>query len=98
MRAGRSAQHIGRKGKSKQRWIVGGKLCLLLHQLGLVVAWDCAGANAPDPVFHPLSEICDGEMIVLSDTVCYAKEGAPFNFKLCDCGFWHTCLLVETVL
>ena len=52
LREGRSAQQIGRKGKSNHRWIVGGKLCLLLNHLGLVVAWDCAGANAPDSAFH----------------------------------------------
>src|SRR6266446_3398797 len=32
MRAGRSPQQIGRKGLSNHRWIVGGKLCLLLNQ------------------------------------------------------------------
>jgi hypothetical protein len=37
MREGRSAQQIGRKGKSNPRWIVGGKLGLLLNHLGLVV-------------------------------------------------------------
>jgi hypothetical protein len=36
MREGRSAQQIGRKGKSNHRWIVGGKLCLLLNHLGSV--------------------------------------------------------------
>ena len=56
MREGRSRQQIGRKGKSNHRWIVGGKLCVLLNQLGLVVGWDCAGANAPDTAFHPLIE------------------------------------------
>jgi len=30
MREGRSPQQIGRKGLSNHRWIVGGKLCLLL--------------------------------------------------------------------
>lgn len=30
IRAGRSDKQIGRKGISNQRWIVGGKLCLLL--------------------------------------------------------------------
>ena len=65
MREGRSTQQIGRKGKSNHRWIVGGKLCLLLNQLGLVVAWDCAGANAPDTAFHPLIETFEDEMIVL---------------------------------
>ena len=32
MREGRSRQQIGRKGKSNHRWIVGGKLCVLLNQ------------------------------------------------------------------
>jgi hypothetical protein len=32
MRKGRSPQQIGRKGLSNHRWIVGGKLCLLLNQ------------------------------------------------------------------
>jgi hypothetical protein len=56
LREGRSRKQIGRKGKSNHRWIVGGKLCLLLNHLGLVVAWDCAGANAPDTAFHPAKE------------------------------------------
>ena len=42
MRKGRSPQQIGRKGLSNHRWIVGGKLCLLLNQWGLVVGWECA--------------------------------------------------------
>ncbi len=29
-------QQIGRKGVSNHRWIVGGKLCLLLNQWGLI--------------------------------------------------------------
>jgi len=98
MREGRSAQQIGRKGKSNHRWIVGGKLCLLLNHLGLVVAWDCAGANAPDSAFHPLIEAFADDMIVLSDTAFHAKEGDPPNLKLCNRGTWNTRMLVETVL
>jgi hypothetical protein len=48
IREGRSPQQIGRKGVSNHRWIVGGKLCLLLNQYGLVVGWDCATANVAD--------------------------------------------------
>ena len=48
IREGRSPQQIGRKGLSNHRWIVGGKLCLLLNQYGLVVGWDCAAANVAD--------------------------------------------------
>jgi hypothetical protein len=45
MREGRRAQQIGRKGKSNHHWLVGGKLCLLLNHLGLVVAWDCSNSR-----------------------------------------------------
>jgi len=48
IREGRSPQQIGRKGLSHHRWIVGGKLCLLLNQWGLIVAWECATANVAD--------------------------------------------------
>ena len=48
MREGRSPQQIGSKGLSNHRWIVGGKLCLLLNQWGLIVGWACATANAAD--------------------------------------------------
>jgi hypothetical protein len=53
MREGRSPQQIGRKGLSNHRWIVGGKLCLLLNQWGLVVGWACATANVADNTFQP---------------------------------------------
>ena len=65
---------------------------------GLVVAWDCAGANAPDTAFHPLIATFEEEMIVLSDSAFHAKEGDPANLKLCDRGLWNTRMLVETVL
>jgi len=70
----------------------------LLNHLGLVVAWDCAGANAPDTAFHPMIETFGEEMIVLSDSAFHAKEGDPVNLKLCDRGLWNTRMLVETVL
>lgn len=98
LREGRRTQQIGRKGKSHRRWIVGGKLCLVLNHLGLVVAWDCAGANAPDSAFHPLIEAFEQDMIVLSDTGFHAKVGDPGNLKLCPRGSWNTRMLVETVL
>ena len=44
-REGRSKRQIGRKGISNQRWIVGGKLCLLHNHLGLIVSGDFDTAN-----------------------------------------------------
>src|SRR4029434_3928566 len=77
IREGRSLQQIGRKGLSNHRWIVGGKLCLLLNQYGLVVGWDCATANVADNTFQALIREFDGRMIILSDTAFHAAEGDP---------------------
>jgi hypothetical protein len=98
IREGRSPQQIGRKGVSNHRWIVGGKLCLLLNQYGLVVGWDCATANVADNTFQWLIRQVDGRMIVLSDTGFHAAEGDPANLKLCQRGEWQDRMLVETVL
>jgi hypothetical protein len=98
IREGRSSQQIGCKGVSNHRWIVGGKLCLLLNQWGLVVGWACATANVADNTFQWLMQQVDGRMIVLSDTAFHAAEGDPANLKLCQRGAWEDRMLVETVL
>jgi len=98
MREGRSLRQIGRKGLSNHRWIVGGKLCLLLNQWGLVVAWDCATANVADQTFQQLIWQCDGRMIIFSDTAFHAAAGDPPNLKLCPRGKWNDRMLIETVL
>jgi len=98
MREGRSPQQIGRKGLSNHRWIVGGKLCLLLNQWGLIVAWACATAKVADHSFQWLIRQFEECMIILSDTAFHAAEGDPTNLKLCQRGEWQDRLLVETVL
>jgi len=98
IREGRSLRQIGRKGLSNHRWIVGGKLCLLLNQWGLVVAWDCATANVSDNTFQPLIRQFAERMIVLSDTAFHAVTGDPVNLKLCQRGEWNDRMLIETVL
>ena len=98
MREGHSPQQIGRKGLSNHRWIVGGKLCLLLNQWGLIVGWACATANVADNTFQWLIRQCEEQMIVLSDTGFHAAEGDPSNLKLCQRGEWEDRMLVETVL
>src|SRR6516165_815824 len=98
IREGRSSQQIGRKGLSNHRWIVGGKLCLLLNQWGLIVGWDCATANVADTTFQWLVQQVEDQMIVLSDMAFHAAEGDPSNLKLCPRGEWEDRMLVETVL
>src|SRR2546426_167465 len=87
-----------RKGLSNHRWMVGGKLCLLLNQYGLVVAWACDTAHVADNTFQWLIRQCEERMIILSDTGFHAAEGDPSNLKLCQRGEWEERMLVETVL
>ena len=98
IREGRSSQQIGRKGLSNHRWIVGGKLCLVLNQYGLVVAWECATANVADNTFQWLIRQFEERMIILSDTAFHAAAGDPANLTRCQRGEWQDRLLVETVL
>ena len=98
IRAGRSQKQIGKKGKSNKRWIVGGKLCLLLNKFGLVVDWDFGTANQYDADFQHLIEKVVDDMIVLADTHFHAKAGDPPNLKLCPRGTWNERMVIETVL
>jgi len=98
-REGRSAKQIGKKGLSNQRWIVGGKLCLLLNHLGLVVGWDVDTANVYDgSAFQHLVEAVAEDMLVFADPH-FAKSGwNPPNLKICAKGTWNDRMMIETVL
>ena len=98
MREGRSAQQIGRKGTSNQRWIVGVKLAYIVNQRGVVVAWDGATANVYDAVFRPLIADFADDMVVFTDMGFHAKTGDPPNMKPCPRNTWNVRMVVETVL
>ena len=86
-REGRSKKQIGRKGISNQRWIVGGKLCLLLNHLGLVVDWDCDTANVYDgSAFQHIVDNVSDEMVVFADEGFKKLDWFPSNLRLCQRG------------
>jgi len=98
-REGRSEKQIGRKGLSNQRWIVGGKLCILLNNIGLVVDWDCDTANVYDG--SAFQEMVDGvadQMVVFADDGFDKVDWHPDNLKVCQRGECNFRMLVETVL
>jgi len=97
-RQGRSSQQIGKKGYSNHRWIVGGKLCCVLNQLGLITGWDCATANVYDTTFHPLIRTFEDRMVMLADHGFYSRQGNPANLKVCKRGEWNVRMIIETVL
>jgi len=78
MREGRSPQQIGRKGVSNHRWMGGGKLCLVLNQWGLVVAWACATANVADKTFQGLIRQFEERMILRFQHKSYACPRSPY--------------------
>jgi hypothetical protein len=86
IRQGRRARQIGRKGKSNQRWIVGGNLAYVVNQLGLMVAWDCAPAHLHATAVHDRIAAFQDVMVVLTDTGFHAKGGDPANLKPCTRG------------
>jgi hypothetical protein len=98
LREGRSPQQMGRTGLSHHRWLVGGKLWLLLHQWGLVVGGACATAPVADNTLQWLVRQVEERLLVLSDTGFHAAEGDPANLTLCERGAWEDRMLVETVL
>ena len=95
-REGPSAKQIGKKGLSNQRWIVGGKLCLLLNHLGLVVGWDVDTANVYDgSAFQNLVEAVAEGMLVFADPH-FAKSGwHPPNLKICAKGTWNDNMMIR---
>lgn len=98
-REGRSPQQIGRKGLSNRRWIVGGKLCVLLNHLGLVVGWDCDTANVYDgTAFQTLVDSVQNQMVVFVDPHFVKKGWMPPHVKVCKRGEWNSRMIVETVL
>ncbi len=98
-REGRSPKQIGKKGLSNKRWIVGGKLGLLLNNLGLIVNWDVDTANVYDgSSFQHLVDDVAEVMLVFSDPH-FRKEGwYPANLKICPKGTWNDRMMIETVL
>jgi len=98
-REGRSEKQIGRKGISNQRWIVGGKLCLLLNHLGLIVDWDCDTANVYDgSAFQHIVDRVADEMVVFADEGFDKLDWFPTNLRLCKRGEWNDRMMIETVL
>jgi hypothetical protein len=86
-REGRSDKQIGRKGTSNRRWIVGGKLCVLLNHLGLVVDWACDTANVYDgSAFQDLVDGVAETMVVFADVHFVKKDWSPLNLKICKRG------------
>nr|AUN37120.1 hypothetical protein [uncultured bacterium] len=77
-------QRIGKKGKSNSRWIVGGKLCVILNKWELEVAWQATTANVSDSEFSDFLKEFAEQMIIFADGGFHNQEGDPENVKTCE--------------
>ena len=78
------------------RWIAGGKLCVLLNHLGLVVAWDCATANVYDgSAFQALVDGVADKMGVFADSHFVKKGWQSSNLRVCRRGEWNNRMRIE---
>ena len=75
--------------RANHRWIVAGKLCLVLDQVGRVVAWDRGTANVYEATFHHLIEQFADQMIILGEAGFHSAQGDPANLKICRRGAWN---------
>lgn len=98
IREGRRPQQLGKKGLSNKRWIVGGKLGVVLNHLGLVCTWAASTANTSDIHFRPMVAQFAQSMVVLVDSGFHGEDPDPPNMKVCRKGTWNVRMVVETVL
>ncbi len=90
-------QRIGKKGFAAWRWIVGGKLCQVANQFGLITDSTVKTANVSDTDFLPLVEDVRQRMIVLADKGFRRRINQPENLKICGRGEWNDRMLIETI-
>jgi hypothetical protein len=98
-REGRSQKQIGKKGLSNRRWIVGGKLCVVLNHLGLIADWELNTANVYDgSAFQEIAERNATQTALFSDESFRKTGWQPENLKICLRGEWNSGMIVETIL
>ena len=95
-REGRSAQQVGKKGKSNGRWIIGIKLGWLVNNQGKVVTWQWDTANVADREFRDMALAYNGETITLCDFGFREKDAPHENMLFCPKGSWSERFGIET--
>jgi len=97
IREGRSPDQVGKKGKDKGRWTIGGRWWVMLDTYGRIVKWAWHPLNQPDKAFNPLTASFEEQTITLADLGFRDKDGIPANLKLCEKGKWNDRMVVESV-
>ena len=97
IREGRSPQQIGKKGKDKGRWTIGGRFFALLDCQGRFVEWYWLPLNYPDKAFNPVAQAFAEQTITLVDQGFREALGTPDPLMVCRKQSWNERMVVERV-
>jgi hypothetical protein len=97
IRQGRSQQQIGKKGRDKGRWMIGGRFWVLLDTYGRIIEWYFLTLDHADKHFNTFVAPFAQQTITLTDLGFRDANGAPDHLKFCQKGTWNERMVVETV-
>jgi hypothetical protein len=97
IRQGRSQQQIGKKGRDKGRWMIGGRFWVMLDTYGRIIEWYFLTLDHADKHFNRFAAPFAKQTITLTDLGFRDANGAPDHFKFCQKGTWNERMVVETV-
>jgi len=97
IRQGRSVRQIGKKGRDKGRWMIGGRFWVMLDTYGRLVDWYFFTLDHPDKDFNRFAAHFKDQTIILTDLGFRDAKGAPDHLKFCQKGTWNERMVVETV-
>jgi len=97
IRQGRSAQQIGKKGRDKGRWTIGGRLWVMLDTYGRIIEWYFLTLDHADKHFNRFVVPFNEQTITLTDLGFRDVAGTPDHLKFCHKGTWNERMVVESV-
>ena len=97
IRQGRSQRQIGKKGRDKGRWMIGGRFWVMLDTYGRILEWYFLTLNPADKHFNRFAAPFGEQTIPLTDLGFRDANGAPDPLKFCQKGTWNQRMVVETV-
>ncbi len=97
IRQGRSVRQIGKKGRDKGRWMIGGRFWVMLDTYGRIIEWHFLTLDHADKHFNRFATSFAGQTVTLTDLGFRDANGAPDHLKFCQKGTWNERMVVETV-
>lgn len=97
IRQGRTPNQIGKKGRDKGRWFIGGRFFAMLDCYGCFVEWSWHSADHPDKDFNRVTQSFAEQTITLADLGFRDADGTPDPIQPVQKHTWNERMVVEHV-